>query len=62
MTFSGFDGIKVKIIEKIISDSYDNYSNMVGNDKRIGYMEGVIGSLYSVASVNFDEDKKILNE
>lgn len=61
MTFSGFDGIKVKIIEKIISDSYNNYSTMGCNDK-LGYMEGIIDSLYSVASVSFDEDKKILNE
>ena len=61
MTYNGFDGIKIKIVEKIISDSYENYSNM-GSDNRLGYMEGIIDSLYSVVSVDFNEDKKILNE
>ena len=61
MTYNGFDGIKIRIIEKIISDSYDNYYNM-GSDDKLGYMEGIIDSLYSVASIDFNEDKKILNE
>ena len=61
MTYNGFDGIKIKIVEKIITDSYDNYSNM-DSDNKLGYMEGIIDSLYSVVSIDFNEDKKILNE
>lgn len=61
MTYNGFDGIKIKLVEKIISDSYENYSSM-DNDERLGYMEGVLDSLYSIVSIDFNEDKKILNE
>ena len=61
MTYNGFDGIKIKIIEKIISDSYENCSNM-GSDNKLRYMEGILDSLYSVVSIDFNEDKKILNE
>jgi hypothetical protein len=61
MTYNGFDGIKIKIVEKIITDSYESYSN-VDNDERLGYMEGVLDSLYSIVSIDFNEDKKILNE
>lgn len=61
MKYNGFDGIKIKIVEKIITDSYESCSNM-DNDERLGYMEGVLDSLYSIVSIDFNEDKKILNE
>lgn len=61
MTYNGFDWIKIKIAEKIISDSYNNFSNLEGISK-LGYMQGILDSLYSIISVDFSEDKKILNE
>lgn len=61
MTYNGFDGIKMKIVDSIISNSYESYSHM-DNDERLGYMEGILDSLYSVVSIDFNEDKKILNE
>ena len=61
MTYNGFDGIKIKLVEKIITDSYESYSSM-DNDERLGYMEGVLDSIYSIITLSVEEDKKILNE
>jgi hypothetical protein len=65
MKFTELDLFKLKTIEKIITESIATVTLLSDEDtkeQKIGYVEGVLDSLYSIVTLSVEEDKKILNE
>lgn len=63
--FTELDWFKLKTIEKIIIESISTVTLLSDEDtkeQKIGYVEGVLDSLYSIVTLSVEEDKKILNE
>ena len=60
--FTELDWFKLKTIEKIIIESTTLFSDEEDKEQKIGYVEGVLDSIYSIITLSVEEDKKILNE
>ena len=63
--FTELDWFKLKTIEKIIIESISAatlLSDEEDKEQKIGYVEGVLDSIYSIITLSVEEDKKILNE
>lgn len=63
--FTELDWFKLKTIEKIIIESISTVTLLSDEDtkeQKIGYVEGVLDSIYSIITLSVEEDKKILNE
>jgi hypothetical protein len=61
MKFTESDYTKLKIIEEIV-EHWAETCYEFDEERKIGYMEGILDSLYSIIKLDIDEDKKILNE
>lgn len=63
--FTKLDWFKLKTIEKIVKDSIgtcDLLSDEDTKEQKMGYIEGILDSVYSIVTLSVEEDKKILNE